>query len=82
MPGKGGGGWQADIAEAQDADFLKVHGGSLPLMPALVGFKHRTNYTTAMHILLHNFRRTNFVDKREEEQDSGTLLLLYNELEE
>jgi hypothetical protein len=29
MCGKGRGGWQSDIAEAQNADFLKVHSGSL-----------------------------------------------------
>jgi len=31
---------------------------------------------------LHNFRITNFVDKRGDEHDSQTLVLLYNALEE
>jgi len=56
--------------------------GRFPACGGAVGVKYRANYTTAMDILLHNFRMTNFVDKRGDEQDSQTLVLLYNELEE
>ena len=47
-----------------------------------VGVNCRANYTTAIAMLLHNFRMTNFIDKRGDKQDSQTPVLLYNELEE
>jgi hypothetical protein len=45
-----------------------------------LGVKCRANYTTAIALLRHNFRMTNFVDI--DERNSQTLVLLYNELEE
>lgn len=45
-----------------------------------VGVNCQANYTTAIAMLIHNFRMTNFVDI--DERNSQTLVLLYNELEE